>query len=335
MTAREYSAGIKMLSCASIDDLRGCPDAADRAEVLGVLWPITFMKRMIVLGLALLLPAMVRGGTGETTAGPKPGTNGTAVPEGWLQLPSRELVLDLRHESLEYGARRDAGEFLDAVLNVLLEANYHVLLSDEFILDEIKYYRTNLTREAPIQMSDAILACLEKARASGVLDWDSFKQIPRPGMVATERHLPWMGPPFKARAISLGGAEATNFACLHLSLKWAGRSYGGAVQFSRRPGGLPGERVLLQGEKALWAFAAVMRLEKGGQTLFEKGYPQDEWQRTYVTILDQPAPKATQAILRDLITGLKAKTVPVPGPSGKKSRRSRTPTPLDPGLQQQ
>ena len=139
MTAREYSAGIKMLSCASIDDLRGRPDAADRAEVLGVLWPITFMKRMIVLGLALLLPAMVRGGTGETTAGPKPGTNGTAVPEGWLQLPSRELVLDLRHESLEYGARRDAGEFLDAVLNVLLEANYHVLLSDEFILDEIKY----------------------------------------------------------------------------------------------------------------------------------------------------------------------------------------------------
>jgi hypothetical protein len=130
---------------------------------------------MVVLGLLLLLPAMVRGGTGETTVGHAPGTNGTAVLEGWLQLPSRELVLDLRHESLEYGARRNAGEFLDAVLNVLLEANYHVLLSDEFILDEIKYYRTNLTREAPIQMSAAILACLEKAHASGVLDWDGFK----------------------------------------------------------------------------------------------------------------------------------------------------------------
>jgi hypothetical protein len=224
---------------------------------------------------------------------------------------------------------------LDAVLNVLLEANYHVLLSDEFILDEIKYYRTNLTREAPVQMSAAILACLEKAHASGVLDWDGFKQIPSAEIMATERHLPWMGPPFKARAISLCGAEASNFACLHLSLKWVGRSYGGAVQFSRRPGGLPGERVLMQGENALWAFAAVMRLVKGGQTLFEKGYPQDEWQRTYVTIFDQPATKATQAILRDLITGLKAKPVPVPEPSGKKSRRSRTPTLLDPGLQQQ
>lgn len=300
-------------------------------------WPlrIVLMKRMIVLGLALMLPAMVRGGTDETTAGAKRGTNATAVPEGWVQLPSRELVLDLRHESLEYGARRDAGEFLLAVLNVLLEANYHVRLSDEFILDEIKYYRTNLTREAPIQMSGAILACLEKARASGVLDWDSFKQIPRSEMAATERHLPWMGPPVKARAITLGGADSTNFACLHLSLKWAGRSYGGAVQFSRRPGGLPGERVLLQGEKNLWAFAAVMRLEKGGQTLFEKGYPQEEWQRTYVDIFDQPVPKATQAILQDLVTGLKAKPMPVPGPSGKKSRRSKTPTTLDPGHQQQ
>jgi hypothetical protein len=266
------------------------------------------MKTMILVGMAILLPAVVRGGSDPTPAGTQPGTNATAIPQGWLQLPSRELILNVRHQSLEYGARPDAGEFLVAVLNVLLQANYTVRLSDDFMLDEINYYRANLSREAPAELSEGILACLEKARASGVLDWKSFQQISSTDMIASRRHLPWMSPPFKAKAIRLGGADATNFACLHLSLKWAGRAYSGGVQFLRRPERQPGDLRLLEGQGTLWAFAAVMRLEKGSQTLFEKSYPQDEWQRTYVDLYERPVVKATQAILQDLMIGLKAKT---------------------------
>jgi hypothetical protein len=242
-------------------------------------------------------------------------------------LPSRQVVLDLRHELLEYGARQDAGEFLAAILNVLLGANYTVRFSDEFIQNEINYYRANQSRETPVGMSGVILSCLEQARASGRLDWDCFKWDFGQGSTLTAaRHFPWMAPPIKAQAVQLAGGEVTNLACLHLSLKWTGRGYGGAVQYARRPGGLPGETVLREGQKTLWAFEAEMRLAKGGQTLFEKGYPREEWQRTYVTVYEQPLWKTSQAVLRDLAIGLKTKPVPV-GDGGRTKPRKHSSSP--------
>ena len=281
------------------------------------------MKLKYFLTVVLLLPFDTRSGTNQPVAGISSGTRATAVPEGWLQLPSRDLVLDVQHEFLEYGARRDSGEFFAAVLNVLLAANYNVQLSEEFLQGEIKYYKSNLSVETPVEMSGAILACLQHSRDSGLLDWDCFKQnIARPvEMATTERHLPWMAPPFKAKAVSLARAEGTNVACLHLSLRWAGRAYGGAVQYSRRPGSLPGEHVMVQGQNKLWAFAAVMRLTKDGQTFFEKTYPQEEWQKTYITIYDQPVWKTSQAILQDLATGLRPKPLPVAQPGKTKQRK--------------
>jgi hypothetical protein len=285
------------------------------------------MKLTTLLALALLLPAIVGSATSEATEGIGPATNATTVPEGWLQLPTRELVLDVQQESLQYGGRLNASEFLAAVLNVLLQANYKVRLSDEFMQGEIKYYQDNLTQEAPVEMSRAILSCLEKARSSGLLDWDCFNgDFNRTaGPTAAERHLPWLAPPFKAKLIGLAGAERTNLACLHLSLKWTGRNYGGASQHSRRPGGLPGETVLVEGKNQLWAFAAEMRLAKGGQTSFEKAYPREEWQRTYVTIYEQPVWKTSQAILQDLASGLRPKPGPV-GEAGAKKSRKHPPT---------
>jgi hypothetical protein len=162
-------------------------------------------------------------------------------------------------------------------------------------------------------MGKAMLSCLEKARDSGVLDWDCFKgEFSRQTeQSAAARHLPWMVPPFKARFISLTGPDATNLACLRLSLKWTGRTYGGAVQHTRRPGGYMGETVLTEGSGKLWAFSAVMQLTKGGQTLFEKYYPREEWQKTYITIYERPLWKTSQAILQDLATGVRQKPVPV------------------------
>jgi hypothetical protein len=286
------------------------------------------MKLTALIGLALLLPAIGRTSTSEVNQVTSPATNTIAVPEAWLQLPSRELVLDLQHDSLEYGARLDASEFLAAVLNVLLAANYTVRLSDDFIQGEIRYYRENLSREVPVEMSRAILGCLERARVSGMLDWDCFKGDFRTEPTAAERHLPWLAPPFKAKLVSLAGADGTNLACLRLLLKWTGRSYGGAVQHSRRPGGLPGETVLLEGKNKLWAFAAEMRLTKGGQTSFEKIYPREEWQSTYVTVYERPLWKTSQAILQDLARGLR----PPPGPAGevdRKKKRGHSQTPLE------
>jgi hypothetical protein len=281
------------------------------------------MKPLILLALALSLPPMGCAGIDETAEAPRPATNVMAVPAGWLRLPSQDLVLDLHQDSLEYGARQDAGEFLASVLNLLLRANYTVRLSDRFIQDEITYYRANQSRELPVEMSAAILSCLERARASGVLDWDCFKWdfSQSSTLTAVGRNLPWMAPPITANAVSLAGTHDTNLACLHLSLKWTGQNYGGAVEHARRPGGLPGETVLTEGQKMLWAFDAVVRLANEGQTLFEKEYPREEWRRTYATIYEQPLWKTSQAVLQDLATGLKAKPVPVSEPGKTKPRK--------------
>lgn len=277
------------------------------------------MKLLSFLGLALLVPCFGHADT-SVTKDVSAATNVVEVPDGWLQLPARELVLDVRQDPLEYGVRRDSGEFISSVLNVLLRANYAVRLSDEYIQGEIQFYRANLSQELPVEMGKAILSCLEKARDSGVLDWDCFKgdfsrQVDQS---VAARHLPWMAPPFKARAVSLAGPNGTNLACLRLSLKWTGRGYGGGVQHTRRPGGLMGESVITEGSSKIWAFSAVMQLTKGGQTLFEKSYPREEWQRMYASIYEQPLWKTSQAILQDLASGLRQKPVPMAVTNGKK-----------------
>jgi hypothetical protein len=277
--------------------------------------------KMTLIGFVLLLPVMGRSGTGEAIGGTSQPTTAVAVSEGWLQLPARELVLDVQHGYLEYGARRDAGEFMTGVLNVLLAANYNVRLSDEFIQGEIGYYRAHPNQELPVEMSAAILSCLESARASRVLDWSCFKRSTTAEPTGAERHLPWLSPPYKAKAIGLAGSESTNLACLHLLLNWKGRIYGGGMQHSRRPGSLPGEVVLTEGQKQLWAFAAEMRLTRGSQTLFEKTYPREEWQQSYITIYDQPLWKTSQAVLQDLATGLRPKPQPAGQIDSAKSRK--------------
>jgi len=82
-----------------------------------------------------------------------------------------------------------------------------------------------------------------------------------------------------------------------------------------------GETVITQGSAHLWAFAAVMSLTKDGRTLFEKEYPREDWQNSYVTIYDQPLWKTSQAILQDLASGLRPKTEPLGEPGRKKSRK--------------
>jgi len=276
---------------------------------------------LLFVGLGLLLPGIACGQatTVATTGTP---TNAAAVSDGWLQVPGRELVLDVQQDSLEYGARRDAGEFIAAVLEVLLGANYTVRLGDQYIQEEIDYYRENLNLETPVEMGKSVLSCLEKARASGILDWECFKGdfMRHAEPTAAQWHLPWMAPPYKATAVSLAGPASTNLACLHLSLKWNGLSYGGAVQHTRRPGGLMGETVLTEGSGKLWAFSAV-QLTKPGQTLFEKGYPREEWQRAYVTIYERPLWKTSQAILQDLATGVKLKPELARQPVKEKRRK--------------
>jgi hypothetical protein len=281
------------------------------------------MKLTTLLGLALWLPFVVRGGAAEAIDASSAAANSPAIPDGWLQLPSRELVLDIRHKSFESGARRDSCEFLAGIINMLVAANYTVRLSDDFVQDEIKYYRDNLDKGRPDEISKGILTCLEQARASGVLNWDCFKTDSKQGgkSITVERHLPWVAPPFKANAIGLAGADGTNLACLHLSLEWTGLNCNGAVQYARRPGALTGETVLIQGSDKMWAFAAVMRLTAGNEAMFEKVYPREEWQHSYSSIYEQPLWKTSQAIFQDLASGLRPKPVSRSDSDAKKSRK--------------
>jgi hypothetical protein len=290
------------------------------------------MKPITVLALMLLLQLAGLRGVVEAREEEPLLTDNLAVPEGWLQSPpSRELVLDVRQEGLEYGARRDACEFLTTLINKLLGAGYTIHLSDDFIQREIKYYRENLNREKPVEMSKAILGCLEEARTSGALDWDCFKrnfsQSTQMTSPERERHLPWLGPPSKTKLLYIAGA--TNLPTLHLWLDWTGRSYHGAVLYSRGPATFPGESVVLQGKDKLWAFSAVMRFTKGSETVFDKAYLPEKWQSSYATHAEQPLFKISQAVLEDVAIGLHPKPIP-PADTGSKKSRKRSKTTSDP-----
>lgn len=252
-------------------------------------------------------------------------TNALVASDGWLQSPSHEVVLDVRHKWFEFGTRQDACEFVATLINLLTEANYTVRLSDDFVRQEINYYREYQSQEVPIELSKGILNCLEQSRASGVLDWDCFKgDFSRDVQsYVKQRHLPWMAPPLKPNTLTLAKPGDTNSACLSLTLQWVGRDSRGAVLYSRGPRTLPGETVLLQGKRKVWAFSAVMRLTKGTETLFEKTYQREEWKNSYSSAFEQPLWKTSEAILQDIKIGLRPKPAP-PAETKKSKKRSKS-----------
>ena len=205
-------------------------------------------------------------------------------------------------------------------------------LSDGFLQDEIIYYTLNLDREKPAGLSRDVLACLRTARASHVLDWGCFKTVSKgdADLLAGGRHLPWMSPPFGSDGVKLTEPGCTNLPQLQLVLHWSGHPVHGSAQMTRRKDGfgsrkegLAGDTILLTSDDILWGLSAEMRLQAGGQTAFEKSYPQDALQRTYVSVYERPAERTMQRVLQDLDTGLKPKPEPPPPAKGKKLRRPK------------
>jgi hypothetical protein len=273
---------------------------------------------------ALVITFIAGSGVLEAADVTSPETNAPVALDGWLQLPSHEVVLDVRHKSFEFGTRQDACEFLATLINLLTEANYKVRLSDNFIRQEINYYREYQTQEVPIELSKGILNCLEQSRASGVLNWDCFKGDFIRGVqnYIKQRHLPWTAPPLKPDALTLAGPD-TNSPCLSLTLEWTGLNSRGAVLYSRGPRTFPGESSLVQGKGKIWAFSAVMRLTKGTETLFEKSYQREEWKKSYSSAFEQPLWKTSEAILQDIKIGLRPKPAP-PTDTKKSKKRSKS-----------
>jgi len=274
----------------------------------------------LTLPVSLLVLTLIAGSVLEA-AEVSPETNAPVAPDGWLQLPSREVVLDVRHKWFEFGTREDACEFVATLINLLTEANYTVRLSDDFVRQEINYYREYQNQEVPVELSKGLMNCLEQSRASGVLDWECFKgDFSRDVQnYVKQRHLPWMAPPLKPNMLALAKPGDTNSACLSLTLEWTGRDARGAVLYSRGPRTFPGESALIQGKRKVWAFSAVMRLTKGSETSFEKTYQREEWKKSYSSAFEQPLWKTSEAILQDIKIGLRPK--PAPALDTKKSKK--------------
>jgi len=247
------------------------------------------------------------------------------VLAGWLKLPRPELVFDIQQLSVQPGCRRDAGEFVWAILQELVRGGYTIYLRKSFIEDEIDYYRIYEKDESPTEMVRRIVACLESAKGSGVLDWDCFRKIqPPPGQVLTEnRHMPWMSPPGDPNRVRLESASGSPLPVLRLSVRWDAKEYkgGAGIIWGPRPGSSWRHGLGFSGERKLWNFGAGLTLKSEDRVIFEKLYPQEPWKTNYNST-NMPVPTASLRILEDIRTGLKFAWPEEPARKDKGKRKS-------------
>lgn len=270
--------------------------------------------KLIPLPLCLLLPALL-----AEAATVQPAAS-SAAPLG------RDLVLLVKHEKLVPACRREAGEFVQSVLQELSLKGYTVHLAREFVSAECDYYRAHATNDAPAATTRAVLACLEDSLRRGWLDWDCLRAAHHaaPDSAAVMRHFPWLHIARDPSEVRL--AAATNsLPVLELAIRWEGGAVRGIAAFSTpKFRGVPisDYAPTYTGTTHIWNPSATLRFRQGGATVFVHNYPAEEWRKQYINKTDLPSHRTNQKILDDLHRDLRPAAAPAPAGVRSKKRRA-------------
>lgn len=292
------------------------------------------MKRALVFCCALLFALSSQAAPPSNYV-----TNGPPVPAGWLQMSTRELAFSIHQEAVQPSCRQEASEFVLFLMRELRRADYNIHLSAPFLDEEINYYQLNLTQEKPLDLSRAILACLQTARQSGAIDWNCLRNVQRDFQdpFTFNRHFPWMDPPGDAGRVRLRASADTALPELQLTTRWILLTNIHAVVASSSIQDNYGQVVrdgsAVFGKSAIWGFDATLRLQSGSQVLFEKFYPHESWQPSHANFLHMPPQQISSdyararphqmtslKVLEDIRAGLRPKPELPADPKGKKKK---------------
>src|SRR5258706_9654110 len=127
--------------------------------------------------IVLLVCLIQQSGLGSDSMLSKLGLDKTnALPgTGWLNLPSRELLLEIHGGALTHDCRREANELRFFLFRELIQAGYLIHLAPCFVDDEISYYELNSPSKDSEPRHRGIIACLQAAKRSEAFDWDCLR----------------------------------------------------------------------------------------------------------------------------------------------------------------
>jgi hypothetical protein len=229
-------------------------------------------------------------------------TSPAAVPAGWLLVPEKALVLDVRHDNLRPACRRHASELFQAILQELLASGTMIYFSKALVTAEAEYYRPNLTNEVSPKTVENLLRSLDESLKTGVLDWQRLHQIhiSAPDSETVSRNLPWLSPGLDVRQIRMATEAQAALPVLELTFRWSGIAMRGIVLSSN-----PGSRAnLYTGKGQAWKVDADLRLRQGESNRLARTYSAPDWKARYEDTISRPLSVTTQYILQDVKTGL-------------------------------
>jgi hypothetical protein len=270
----------------------------------------------------LLLLAFVPGLAG-TVRGETPGTDSLRAdaPTGWLLVPEKALVLDVRHENLRPECRRPASELFQAILQELLASGTTLYFSRAMVTTEAEYYRTNLTNEVSRSTVAELLGSLDESLKTGALDWQRLHElhVKAPDSETVSRNLPWLSPGPDVRQIRMAGEAQAGLPVLELSFRWSSTAMRGIVLSSNAR---THKADIFSGKGQAWKVDADLRLRQGETNRVTRTYSAPAWEARYYDMISRPLAVTTRLILHDLKAGLTPPSAP-PDPKSKKTKKRR------------
>ncbi|MBN1546803.1 MAG: hypothetical protein JW902_09105 [Syntrophaceae bacterium] len=219
------------------------------------------------------------------------------VPFGWLQIGSREIVLDIQQEGLQRSVRFQAGYLVRNILEEIMKAFPRVYLSSLFIENEIQYFRNRIeSSKLPPLLSEAdkaLLQCLERFEKRKRIEWNCLSGIGKKSMgdyfwSVTMKRLD------TSRIFLHAGQQ--EMPTLSYRMKWEVREYQGGSAIRKHD---------------VRNFSASVRLlDKEKKVVLEKFYPLEPWKNQYImsatgSIQHEPSSVLSDVILRDIRRGVR------------------------------
>lgn len=215
------------------------------------------------------------------------------APFGWLQVPIKKVVVDIRQEGLKTKSRPEAAYLVTEILDLVTQAGYTAYLPHSFIDSEIAYLKREQSERDDPQIK-ALLQFLQESLKTNTIDWKSLADIRVPD--GSGRLQPWSksnSKYFKSSRILVQSKQGEKLPTLEIILKW-----------EERDGYQVGGQVVGTSLSVNNFSASLNFVDANQKTAFQKEYAAGEYPTSFSGFENSPAGKQIQRIRKDIKRGI-------------------------------